>query len=321
MRELERNTPCLVCQGEQYELISTLDRQGEALATIACVECGLVRHRDIPSEAALEEFYANSYREAYHGESTPSPRRVMRAWNNGRRIAGQLRPFIIDASTSANMSGGYTAVEIGAGLGCNVKALEELGCRAEGVEPHAGFQAYAAASVKAKVRHGFLRDMPRQPAFDLVLLIHVIEHLRQPDLDVGHMRDLLRPEGMLYVECPNLAAPFARKSRMFHYAHLFSFTPHALQSLVEQCGFTLVQRFGDASDPNLQMLFRRSEPRSYTPANGYQQMREAIDRYNAVTYFCRPDYLKRSARKFANMAWESAVAKAQVRQLEEHWAA
>ena len=305
--------PCVICRNQDYQCISRQDRKGEPLETVACTECGLVRHAKMPSESELQNFYASEYREAYHGESAPSPRRVMRAWANGRRIARQVEPFL--------PRGRSRVMEVGAGLGCNLKALEGAGRRCEGVEPHAGFQEYAARRVRADVRNAYLKDLPRTPTYNLVLLIHVIEHLRQPDLDVRHIRDLLRSDGLFYVECPNLAAPFARRSRMFHFAHVFNFTPHTLQSLVEQCGFRLLQRFGAANDPNLQMLFVRDKPRTYETADGYRSMLAAIDGQEGPRYFLRPSYLARSARKFANMAWEGVVAPQRVRTLQRKWAA
>src|SRR6476619_4618273 len=75
---------CDRCGGRQFEVVSRRDRKGKALDTAVCVRCGLVAHLNVPSDKELAEFYSHHYREEYHGETTPSPRRVVRAWRNGQ---------------------------------------------------------------------------------------------------------------------------------------------------------------------------------------------------------------------------------------------
>src|SRR5690606_30690153 len=86
MNDVSRTAPtgnatkrCDLCGGERFELIAHYDRHGDPLATTMCLDCGLVCHAQIPSDQQLAEFYACQYRRAYHGETIPSPRRVMRA--------------------------------------------------------------------------------------------------------------------------------------------------------------------------------------------------------------------------------------------------
>ena len=89
---------------------------------MVCTTCGLIAHANIPSEEELQAFYATDYRQDYHGEITPSNRRVMRAWKNGQRIERRL---------SAWTKPGHRVFEIGAGIGCTVKAFQRTGCLAE----------------------------------------------------------------------------------------------------------------------------------------------------------------------------------------------
>ena len=81
---------CDLCGADQFETVGKLDRKGKPLETVVCTTCGLVAHGQIPTEAELEAFYATDYRKDYHGEISPSSRRVMRAWKNGMRIERRL---------------------------------------------------------------------------------------------------------------------------------------------------------------------------------------------------------------------------------------
>ena len=133
---------CDLCGGVRFELISRRDRKGGELLTGVCTVCGLVAHMQIPSDEQLDEFYAEHYRRKYHRETTPSARRVMRAWKNGQRIYSRLAPLI-----------GHDdfVFEIGSGIGCTVKAFELCGHRVAGIEPNKGFCRLSVDQLRAPV--------------------------------------------------------------------------------------------------------------------------------------------------------------------------
>lgn len=292
--------PCDLCGGRQFELIARRDRHGKPLDTAICRDCGLVRHWRLPEPEELARFYAQEYRQSYHGETTPGARRVMRAWHNGQRILRELSPHV--------RSGG-SVFEVGAGIGCTVKVFEQAGFCAAGIEPHQGFQSFSRERIGADVEQGDLFDLHRWPTHDLVLLVHVIEHLRSPSEALRHIHGLLRPDGCLYVECPNLAAPFATRSRLFHYAHIHNFTPSSLIMTAEKAGYRLRRLVAGADEPNLQMLFSRVDTRQLKiDPHNYSRTLEAIARYSALAYHLRFDYLIPRAAKLVSYAQEYLLA-------------
>ena len=207
---------CDLCQGEQFAEVSRRDRRGRDLETVICTRCGLVAHRVIPSEEVLTRYYADEYRRDYHGEREPSPRRVMRAWKNGERIARLLLP---------RLRGDEQVFEVGAGLGCTVKVFERQGFDASGIDVGHDFLAFSQDKLHARVLPGSLFEQPAASQHDVVLLVHVIEHFRSPRAALTDIHRLLRRDGLLYVECPNFAGPCATWNRMFHFAHIHNFTP------------------------------------------------------------------------------------------------
>jgi SAM-dependent methyltransferase len=296
---------CDLCEGTRFDLIGERDRRGEVLHTAICLQCGLVCHMAIPSEEKLAEFYARDYRREYHGEATPSPRRVMRAWKNAQRIYRQLVPHLRQSDC---------IFEVGAGIGCNVKLFEVHGHDASGIEPNVGFQRFSAEELRAQVHNADLFTLADGRRYDLVLLVHVIEHFRSPRAALERIHGLLRPGGRLYVECPNLAAPFARPGRLFHFAHVHNFTPATLRMLARRCGYEIEQAFSDDGDPNLQMLLRRSEGVESSPWNveyGSEYARRtlaALHKHNAVTYHLRGRYLRDRAAKLVGYLKERLFA-------------
>jgi SAM-dependent methyltransferase len=289
-----------LCSGDEFELVAECDRRGKPLATGVCKRCGLVVHMQIPSEAELKEFYASEYRQQYNGESTPSSRRLVRAWRNGLRIYRQLE---------GHVRRGELVFEVGAGMGATVKVFELRGCQATGVEPFDGFREFGRNRLQASLRGGDLSRLPQMPPQDLVLLVHVIEHLRSPSNALETIRSLLKPRGRLYIECPNLAAPFARRSQLFHFAHIHNFTPDTLAMLAEKCGYEVEQLFSGPRDGNLRMLLRnRDGGQLKLRGESYGQTMEALSRYSDVSYHLRFSYLWPRCQKLLSYANEQLFA-------------
>jgi len=293
---------CDLCGGDAFEIISHADRHKQALDTGLCLKCGLVMHMPVPSEAEVNAYYASRYRQDYHGESTPSERRIMRAWNNAQRIYDQLKPTISDVKT---------VFEVGAGIGCTVKLFETKGLQASGIEPNHDFNAFTQQRLFADVQNVNLFDMEAAPRTDLMLLIHVIEHFSSPKKALQHMHRLIHDDGLLYVECPNVTGPFATYDRMFHYAHIYNFSPQTLQAMVEQCGFERIALFSNDSDPDIHMLFkkRNNTPPQTISAGHADWVRSRINQYNTISYHARPSYLSKRVRKVSSYLMEYMQAK------------
>lgn len=302
---------CDLCGCDNIEIISQSDRHQQALDTGLCLGCGLVMHVPVPSEAEVNEYYASRYRQDYHGESQPSERRIMRAWKNAERIHAQLKPALNNVEI---------AFEVGAGIGCTVKKFETEGFKASGIEPNHDFNAFTRQSLFARVENVNLFDMEAKAQTDLLLLIHVIEHFSSPRKALTHMRELIHDDGLFYVECPNVTGPFATYDRMFHYAHIYNFSPKTLQATVEQCGFELVECFSTDSDPDIHMLFKKCDtPKAaVVSADHADWVRDRINQYNVVSYHARPSYLSKRVRKVSSYLMEYMQAKDFVSALLSH---
>jgi len=138
----------------------------------------------------------------------------------------------------------------------------------------------------------------------------VIEHFRSPRAAIAKIAGLLKPGGMLYVECPNLQAPFARRDRLFHVAHIHNFVPTSLSMLAESCGLKLHKRFGDEQDSNLQMLFQRSNDRPLQiDEKNCERTIAGLRRSDFLPYHLRWRYLAERIQKLYSYAMEHLVSK------------
>jgi SAM-dependent methyltransferase len=106
-----------------------------------------------------------------------------------------------------------------------------------GVEPGTTYRQYAL-SLGLQV-YSSLDDLKGAglPRFNLVSMMHVLEHLPDP---VEYLRNLrtqfLEPDGWLLLEVPNLYA-----HDCFEVAHLLSFSAHTLSQVVQKAGFRVIQ--------------------------------------------------------------------------------
>ncbi len=298
---------CDLCGGSCFKEISQHDRMGQPLLTGLCEQCGLVCHMPVPSEQEIADYYALRYRQEYHGEETPSAKRVLRAWRNGERIYRQMESYL---------QPGMKVFEVGAGIGCTVKQFEINGFLARGIEPGCGFSRFARECLHANIENTNLFKLHGIPENDLVLLIHVIEHFISPSRALHHIHTILKPRGRLYVECPNLAAPFATFQRLFHFAHVYNFTPKTLIAMAEKCGFGLEKAFSNKTDPNIQMLFVCQRPGKPAFDQGQSgKTMAAIRRYNVLTYHLRREYLLARINKIASYVSEALFARLYVKRL------
>jgi SAM-dependent methyltransferase len=297
---LSRGQPCELCGSDSFQIIARRDRRGKPLETAVCRTCGLISHLHIPGDRELADYYAREYRRDYHGEIAPSAHRVVRAWNVGRRLFKRLNPFLRPDDD---------VFEVGAGVGCTVKVFELAGYRASGIEPSEGFQRFSAEQLRARVRPMSLSDLPPTPICDFALLVHVIEHLNHPLRSLAQIRRLLRPGGRLYVECPNVAAPHAAPAKLFHFAHIYNFTPQTLLATARRVGFELLERLTRPRDLNLSMVFTTAESREvrFEP-DACERTLAAVRRYGIVSYHLRPTYLLGRLRRAASTYGDYALA-------------
>jgi len=294
---------CDLCDGTRIDPIAERDRRGKPLRTGICRDCGLIQHLPVPSDEEVARFYAERYREEYHGEARPSSRRVMRAWRNGQRIVRRL---------AACWPRPMRVIEVGAGIGCTVKGLQLAGFDAEGIEPHHGFCRYGREALGAPIAQRSLFELKAEAAYDGVVLVHVIEHFTSPRRALQQIHRLLRDGGRLYIECPNAYAPFTQFARMFHYAHIYNFTPKTLLALAADCGFRLERIFTDEDDPNIEASFVKGAADGSLKAelSGHaDEVLGRIVRHGFWRHVLRTRYLKARVRKLAGYAREFVTAR------------
>lgn len=239
--------PCNLCGSTEVSVLANRSRSGEPLRTVICAKCGLVWSDPLPHNP--RDFYEDDYRVSYKGTYSPKPKHILRAGNvalSRHRKVEQL------------LSKPLTILDVGSGGGEFSYFLQTLGHDVKGIEPNKGYAEYSIREYGLKVQVGFIQDvMMQEEGFDLITIWHVLEHTENPFNVLAKLHTLLRPQGILVIEVPNIEATCQSPKSTFHEAHIFNFNITTLQRLAEKAGFTEVSHTISTDGGNITLLVQK----------------------------------------------------------------
>jgi len=132
-------------------------------------------------------------------------------------------------------------LDFGCGAGALMKKMAPLAKHVEGLEPTDPFREYLT-----KEGHTVHADVSElKGPYDVVTMFHVLEHLPDPKATVELMASLLAPNGLIYLEVPNVNDALTslydiEESRKFLFFrdHLHYFSRTSLSKMLSGAGFT-----------------------------------------------------------------------------------
>lgn len=241
----------------------------------SCTACACAFLNPRPTTATIGRAYATYYTHASHNGA--SRKQSLAAWlrralANGYRnniYATKLKPSLgVVGPATAHLSrafrnaiqneapglagvrpsrqGESLILDVGCGSGLMLQRARDAGWRVMGIEPDEA-AAKAAASRGVDVVAAHLTDLPSSfdSTFERITLSHVIEHVHDPLYMLKRCKELLTPDGVLWLETPNLCsaghAEFGADWRGLEPPrHLVLFSAQAMTELLHKAGFTTV---------------------------------------------------------------------------------
>ena len=239
------------CGCEKSEQLWTArDRNNEAHNYVKCCDCGVVALYPQPDIDTLDR----AYEPPYYGKSGTKfikpVSEAIRFFQRGRAVEVNreihARKRSSENKEEAHTSSATRLLDVGCGNGGFLYWCAKLGMGVLGTE-FSDFSAHRARAYSgAEVLTGEVPHLGLQKSsFAAITFWHVFEHLREPDAYLSACRELLTPEGVLFLSLPNAESVQARTGPNWLHLdpprHLFSFGLKTLDRLLNDYGFTRVK--------------------------------------------------------------------------------
>jgi SAM-dependent methyltransferase len=201
---------------------------------VVCERCGGGYADGIPDQPAFDRYYRDMSKYEY------AQREGAESEYDSRRLT-----LIADIIGSHLQSPSVRILDVGCASGRLLANLRDRGfAGVTGLDPSPGCAAAAARLYSIEVRTMTLGEIAvTGEHFDVVIMVGVLEHLRDLDVAFDHLRALLSTAGLLYVEVPDVTS-FANWPNApyqdFSTEHINFFSPISLSNLMLRHGFTRV---------------------------------------------------------------------------------
>ena len=224
----EQVSSCPLCGSAISQIFDQRVFHGQPVTNVICRRCGLVYQSPRMTETERQAFYQAEYRTLVQGQEGPNPKDLAVQSTRARLVRGLVARGGISPAR---------LLDIGCSSGLLLQEFRDhFHTQAMGIEPGTGYRQYAQAhglTVYSSLEELRLAGLP---PFDLVCMMHVLEHLPDPVEYLQNIRAThLTPGGWLLLEVPNLYA-----HDCFEVAHLVSFSPHSLKQVVQKAGYRVV---------------------------------------------------------------------------------
>lgn len=250
---------CPLCKSRNYKfLYYTYDVQFSttllSFPLVQCLECGLAYLKERPIEGCIGNYYPpNSYhsftRKAGLDRSLIGRLKIKvkdRLKKRDRELVDKILLYFVPTywRLASLFPQGSKILDIGCGGGWKLDLYKEFGWETYGFDISSEAVETARAKghnvITERVEHLFYSDN----YFDAIQISHVIEHLPNPVFTIKKAFSLLKEEGMLLLETPNISSFFAKVFKTDFWQidsprHFQIFNIKSLTFLLNDCGFII----------------------------------------------------------------------------------
>jgi 2-polyprenyl-3-methyl-5-hydroxy-6-metoxy-1,4-benzoquinol methylase len=227
---------CPNCGHEKYRIRY---REGN-FVIVQCKNCALVYLANPPDESTLyEEYYEDIvYKAADYSRDSGDIRLSTLFTINEQRLG-----FMKKEKKQGEL------LDIGCGLGFFMKSARDKGYAVSGIDTSSRATEYAQKEFGLSAKNETLTDVIQKGSkFDIITLWHVLEHYLNPRNRLVEIHQLLKDDGICFVEVPNLNSLKFKLSRQKwsggnhpkYHRSFFSFK--TLEATLKQAGFSSVRR-------------------------------------------------------------------------------
>ncbi len=241
---LLENIPCNLCGADDYEVVyppryedarpddilETFRSSGDEILVdqlVRCKQCGLQYLTPRLKSDVVITGYSEGTDEAFISQ------------NKGRELTFAKSLNLIE--TFKPQRG--RILDVGTAGGAFLGVAHRRGWEVSGCEPNKWMAAWGSQHYGIHIQAGTMDDMElADNGFDVLTLWDVLEHTPDPKAVLADCRRVLKPDGVLIVNYPDIAALVSRlmgrKWVFLLSVHLYYFTRETIQKMLTASGFT-----------------------------------------------------------------------------------
>lgn len=234
---------CPVCHAADIgPLFTVTDHSisGEDFIIWQCRRCSLRFTQDVPDEMSIGRYYQSP---EYVSHSNTSKGLVNQLYQKVRRLTlSQKASFVIRHTKKKGK-----LLDLGAGVGAFLHAMQEKGWEVVGIEPDENARAQAKKDFGINLLQANAWDAWPPESFDAISLWHVLEHVHALHPYMEKLKSLLKKDGKLFIAVPNYrsldASIYASNWAAYDVPrHLYHFSPASMEMLVRAHGMKLTEK-------------------------------------------------------------------------------
>ena len=222
----------------EYNNVRDWSVSQEQFFIFQCDDCSLRFTREVPDEKSISNYYQS---EQYISHTDTQKGLIAHLYHWVRKYTLQQKVRRVKKETGKSFG---RHLDIGAGTGAFVNAMEKAGWSAEGVEPSDAARAKAHELYRASVYPMRELEIFPEKSFNAITLWHVLEHVHNLHGIMATIKKLLDQEGVLFIAVPNylsVDASYYKKDWAAYDVprHLYHFCPDSMQRLMQLHGMKI----------------------------------------------------------------------------------
>ena len=189
-------------------------------------------------EFSLRSFYINEYRKIYQSDDG----NLDSFFANQKKIGLRFyNLFLKKVGLLANAN----FFEIGCGAGGIMMAFQEAGYNCKGSDFNVEYLNYGKR-MGLSLEFGDYQELIQNESQDVIMLSHVLEHLKDPIVELINIFEKIKPNGYLIVEVPGIFSihkVYFNPILYFQNAHVYNFFEAYFREIAAHLGVNVI--YGD----------------------------------------------------------------------------
>ena len=234
---------CAICEIDDSCFFYDKERDDQPVNYVICNRCGLVYQNPRMNQQEFIDYYKQDFRkEQLKGVELDK-------YINSRIEWGKSFVNIVISELFKNRFNKFkkrlfgnihfSVLDIGCGIGGIMIPFIEKGFSCTGIDVPSYYTEVGRKELKVNIIDTSISEYKTNKKYDVIILNHSLEHLLDPVNELLNIRKLLKKNGILYIEIPDVERPYNWTSLKYFFmlGHVYYYSASTLEALMNKCGY------------------------------------------------------------------------------------